>query len=189
MNQIPFGYEIIRRWEGKLSLQFSRSLRSLRVDSFRISRLGLLFSIILMMGLLAWFFLAKITLYENSTSIQLRSDGMIEAGFSEEGLRRIREGQSVVLRIDRGADQSSLTIPGMVYDTRLVKDKVILYVYSDTLKEALINGKLTGRAEVEVEYVTPAQLLVRATGKYLEGSNQIPVSPQTFPTRVPEEGA
>ena len=39
-------------------------------------------------------------------------------------------------------------------------------------------GKLSGQVEVEVEYVTPAELVLRTSGKYLNRS-QVPVSPQT----------
>jgi len=168
-----------------LSLQFSRSMRSLRADSFRITRLGLLLGILLMIGLLAWFFFAKVTLYEHSTSIEIRPDGQVIATFSEEGLRRIRQGQAVVLRLDQGANMPVITIPGMVYDTQKIAGKVILMLFAVDLPEELLSGNVSGRAEVEVEYVSPAQLIVRATGRYLDSSNQIPVSPQTFPTPTP----
>ncbi len=168
-----------------MSLQFSRSMRSLRADSFRITRLGLLFGILLMCGLLVWFFFARVTLYENSTSIQIRKDGQAVARFSEEGLRRIRQGQPVVVRVDQGADLPVITIPGMVYDTQKQDGQVILSLFATDLPESLLAGDLSGRAEVEVEYITPVQLLVRAMGRYLDSTNQIPVSPQTFPTPTP----
>jgi hypothetical protein len=138
-----------------------------------------------MCGLLAWFFLARVTLYENSTSLEIRPDGQVMAAFSEEGMRRIRQGQSVVVRLDQGANLPTVTIPGMVYDTQKQDGKVILLLFATDLPEELLSGNVTGRAEVEVEYVTPAQLLVRATGRYLDSSDQIPVSPQTFPTPTP----
>jgi hypothetical protein len=148
--------------------------------------LGLLLGVLLMIGLLAWFFLAKVTLYENSSTLQIQPDGQVVATFSEEGLRRVRQGQSVVLRIDQGADQPTLTLPAIVYDTQKGGGKVILYVFADELPAGAADGKLTGRAEVEVEYVTPAQLVIRATGRYLSGSAEIPVSPQTFVTPTPQ---
>ena len=160
-----------------MSLQFSRSLR---VDSFRLSRIGLVVAILLMVVLLAWFFLAKVTLYENSRSLTISEDGRVVATFSPEGQRRLQQGQYVVLRLNTGPDQPALALPAMVYYLRSDTDQVELILLSNQAPPTLANGKISGRAEVEVEYVTPAQLLVRATGKYLN-EGDIPVSPQNGP--------
>jgi len=50
---------------------------------------------------------------------------------------------------------------------------------TDEIPTSALRGDLSNRAEieVEVEYISPAALVLRASGKYLGGS-QIPVSPQ-----------
>ena len=139
----------------------------------------MILSILLMGVLLAWFFLAKVTLYENSQTLKFGDEGRLFATFSPEGQRRLRQGQSVILRLDMGPDQPVLTLPAMVFDLRSDSDQVELIILSDQIPPELQSGKINGRAEVEVEYVTPVQLLVRATGKMLVG-NEIPVSPQNL---------
>jgi hypothetical protein len=137
----------------------------------------LLVAILLMGVLLAWFFLAKVTLYENSRSLTISEEGRVIATFSPEGQRRLRQGQYVVLRLNTGPDQPALALPAMVYYLRSDTDQVELILLTNDVPPDLLSGKISGRAEVEVEYLTPAQLLVRATGKYLN-EGDIPVSPQ-----------
>jgi len=146
----------------------------------------MLLAILLMGVLLAWFFLAKVTLYENSLTLKLGEEGRLYASFSPEGQRRLRQGQSVILRLDMGPDQPALTLPAMVYDLQADSDQVELIILSDQIPPELQNGKINGRAEVEVEYITPVQLLVRATGKMLVG-NEIPVSPQDLQPAQPTQ--
>ena len=52
-----------------MSTPFTRSLRSLRMDRFRLSLVGLVTSILLLAAWMVWFFLARISLYEISQDI------------------------------------------------------------------------------------------------------------------------
>ena len=177
-----------------MSLQFSRSLRILRVDTFRAARIGMLFAILLMAGLLAWFFLAKVTLYENSTSFKFRDDGRIQASFSEEGLQRIRMGQAALVRLNMGPDQQQVTLPAAVYDLPQGSDQVELVAMTNEIPSEALSGKASGRVEVEVESLTPAQLVIRATGKVLKQAdlpdeffstpNPLPISLCLCPPKV-----
>jgi hypothetical protein len=161
-----------------MSLQFSRSLRALRVDSFRPSRIALLLAILIMGGMIAWFFTADVTLYENSTSIEFTEDGRLMATFTPEGMKRVRQGQTAMLQIDAGADQPAESLPAMVFDTQADSNVAEILVKSNEVPESLKAGNLSGRVEVEVEYTTPAQMLLRVSGKYF-GGNNIMVSPQS----------
>ncbi len=168
-----------------MSLQFSRSMRALRVDSFRPSRIGLFLAIILMGALIAWFFAAKVTLYENSASLQFTEDGRVLATFTPEGMKRVRQGQTAMLQIDAGTDQPAESLPAMVFDIQPDSNVAEILVKSAEVPESLKTGNLSGRVEVEVEYTTPAQLLLRVSGKFF-GNNNIPVSPQTAQPAVQE---
>jgi|WetSurMetagenome_2_1015567.scaffolds.fasta_scaffold394069_2 hypothetical protein len=161
-----------------MSLQFSRSLRALRVDSFRPSRFAMFLAILLMGGLIAWFFTAKVTLYENSASLQFSEDGRLLATFTPEGMKRVRQGQTAMLHIDAGTDQPAETLPAMVFDTQVDSNVAEILVKSNEVPESLKTGNLSGHVEIEVEYTTPAQLLLRVSGKYF-GGNNITVSPQS----------
>lgn len=162
-----------------MSLQFSRSLRALRVDSFRSARIGMFLAILIMIGLLAWFTLAKVTIFENSNAIRFTEDGRLVATFSSEGINRVRQGQAAILRVSLGQDQPAIALPALVYQLEPDSDEAQVMVLGGEIPENLRSGKLSGRVEVEVEYLTPAQLLLRASGKYL-GNNEIPISPQNL---------
>jgi hypothetical protein len=162
-----------------VSLQFSRSLRSLKIDSFRATRVALILAIINMIVLLAWFFLGEITLYEISSELSSKDDGSVEAVFPEEAVARLYPGQPAVLRINAGPDQPVVTVPALLVGVDDRSGTAQFLLMSDDFPLSVLRGGLSGKAEiqVEVEYVTPAALVLRASGKYLNGA-QIPVSPQ-----------
>ena len=78
----------------------------------------------------------------------------------------------------QGADQPTLTLPAVVFDLLNEGEQVEILVISDGLPPDVKQGKLTGQVDVEVEYITPAELVLRTSGKFLNRS-QVPVSPQT----------
>jgi hypothetical protein len=152
-------------------------MRSLQLDSFRASRLGLAFALALMLGLIVWFFRAKVTLYEISTSLEVGPEGKLLAAFPKEALSRLRPGMPAILRLSQGADQPPITLPAVVFNLPREGEQVEVVVFSGALPLDASGSRLTGQVEVEVDYVTPAELVLRASGKYLNRS-QVPVSPQ-----------
>ena len=160
-----------------MSLPFSRSIRSLNIDSYRVARIGMVLALVIMIALLAWFFLAKVTLYEVSSDLTFTKDGNVLAYFPSESLKRINPGQPVILRVYSDPDQAALTLPGMVINTEEGGEQVEIVVISDDALSLPLQEDLTGQAQVEIEYVTPATLVRRASGSYLNNS-QFPVSPQ-----------
>lgn len=100
------------------------------------------------------------------------------ATFTPEGMKRVRQGQNAVLQIDASSDQPSESLPAMVFDTQADLNVAEILVKSNDVPESLKTGNLSGHVEVEVEYTTPAQLLLRVSGKYF-GGNNIMVSPQS----------
>lgn len=165
-----------------MSLQFSRSMRVLQLDSFRAARVGLLLAALNMAILVVWFFMAKITLYETSNEIALAADDRIVASFPKESLSRIRMGQPAWLRVDLGAEQPSLKLPALVYEVQREQNKVEFVILANESPVNYLTEKPSGQVEVEVEYITPAELVLRTSGKILN-RNQIPLSPQTIETR------
>jgi len=165
-----------------VSLQFSRSMRVLQLDSFRAARIGLLLAALNMAILVIWFFTAKVTLYEVSTEIALGDSDRIIASFPKESLARVRVGQPAWLRVDLGAEQPSLKLPALVYEIQRDQNKVVFVVLANESPVNYLAEKPSGQVEVEVEYITPAELVLRTSGKLLN-RNQIPLSPQTLETR------
>lgn len=166
-----------------MSLQFSRSMRVLRLDSYRVARLGLVVAGLLMAALIGWFFLARVTLYEVSAAIEpgtarMGTETQMVAEFPKEALTRIRAGQSAWLRLDGAADQQAVRLPALIYEVPPGGSKVIFVVLSPGFSAAAGGERLKGRLEVEVERVTPAQLVMRSSGQIMNQGSSVPVSQQ-----------
>lgn len=160
-----------------MTLPFSRSVRSLDIDSYRASRIGMILAIVVMILLLLWFFFAKVTLFEISSDISLTEDGHVVANFPNEAIRRIKPGQPAILRAQVGPDQATLTLSAIVIRTDRTSGQAEIVVLSEEGAVIPLLEELSGQVQVEVEYVTPATLVRRASGSYLNNS-QFPVSPQ-----------
>ena len=150
-----------------MSLSFSRSLRSLQNDSYGLSLVGLAVGILLLVAWSAWFFLAKVTLYETSREFDVRRDGALMVTFEPEALARLQPGQTARLRLANTTGQTAGTLLALVMDTPSGgsgNSQVELYVYSP---EPLQPG-LTGQVQVEVDYVSPAVLALRSAGQFVD---------------------
>lgn len=156
-------------------------MRSLKVDSYRGSLVGILLASIIMLALVVWFFSARITLFEVSNSVSMTEDGHLMVRFPAESMARLRQGQPAVLRVTVGADQSVIPLPAMVFTIQQGSNDVEIIVTTNEIPENLLAEGFKGQVQVEAEYVTPAVLVMRAMGKYLN-RQQIPVTPQETPS-------
>ena len=137
----------------------------------------MILAILIMVFLLAWFFFARVTIYETSNDVAFGEDGRVLVKFPKEALRRIRPGQPAILQASIGPEQQVVSVPALVIGTEPGSNQIELLVITDKEVEIPIHEDISGQVQVEVEYVTPATMLRRATGMYLNNS-QIPVSPQ-----------
>ena len=80
-----------------MSLPFARSMRSLQTDSYRFSLALLISSIILLTAWAAWFFLARLTLYETGQIVGTTRRGTVVAALPLEASGKIRRGQLAIL--------------------------------------------------------------------------------------------
>jgi hypothetical protein len=161
-----------------MSIHFSRSMRSLNIDSFQASRVGLIVGIGLVFALIIWFLFAKVSMYAVSQEVGFNQDGRFVATFSKEEMARVQVGQEALVRIFSATDQPPLVIPGFVFDIPHGGQEAEILVTTEELPENSPSQDITGQVEVEVERITPLALVLRTSGKYLSG-NQLPVSPQT----------
>ncbi len=153
-------------------------MRSLEADSFRPSWLSLLLIVAILGSWLAWFFLARITLYEVSEAAHLIREDRIVADFLPAALGRIRPGQSARLRLDGFPWTQYGTIPATVIRVISQDDnewlQVELTIRPNLAPAIPFQRGLVGTVEVEVERVSPATLVLRAAGQRL-------VAPDTSP--------
>ncbi len=128
-----------------MSIQFSRSMRSLNLDSYRTSRIAMILATILMLALILWFLLAEVTLYESSSTVSLTEDGRVIAVFSPESLRRIQPGQNGFLRLNTRPDQPLASYPAVVVATNTETNEAEFFVYPGE-NPPEFNDRQTGRA-------------------------------------------
>lgn len=165
--------------ENLLSLQFSRSLRSLSTDSFRAAKIGIILAMAAIVALVLWFFFAKVTIFENSDAIQLTEQGRLLVAFPKETIGQIRPGQAALLRLQQEAGQQNAAIPGMVFSTDAQSGQAEILIIGEDLPVDLTPGEIKGLVSVEAAYVTPVSLLMQATG-YRSVAREVPVSPQSL---------
>ena len=137
-------------------------MRSLNRDDPRVSLAALVIITLLLLAWSAWFFLAKIPLYETSRQFEVQTDGSLAVTFSPQALTRIQPGQSAVLLLEATAENHSpRNLGAVVMDTPTTfsrTNQVKIYVYaSETLQPGLV-----GEVRVEVENLSPASLVQRS---------------------------
>jgi hypothetical protein len=158
-----------------MSIAFSQSLRSLQADRNRFSLLTLSLAAVLFLGWLLWFFFAPFTLYETGKIVQTSSDGVVIAQFSSAAQARLQPGQTVQIYL-AGVEQPA-AIPALVAEIgeQATGDQiqVVIYADMDAPNVAALQNGLTGQADVAVEQLSPAALVLRASG---QGIDTPPVS-------------
>lgn len=149
-----------------MSSPFTHSLHSLQTDRNRISLLALGLASLLFLGWLMWFLGAPITLYETGQIVQTSSDGVVVALFPRAAQTRLQPGQAVQLQLAGSTDQAAIpaTLAEIAQEPSADQITVTLYADLDSPNATALQSGLTGEATVAVEQVSPARLVLRATG-------------------------
>ena len=146
-----------------MSIPFSRSMRSLQADKARLSLFGLIGATILLVAWIAWFLLARMTLYETGELIRMTPEGTLEADFPVTAAGRIQRGQAAILQSETGPGKPASLIPAMVTDVSISnldqRVRVILYPRTHTTMLNSQSETLAGQARVAVDRISPAELL------------------------------
>lgn len=152
-----------------MSTPFSRSIRSLHSDSFRTSTVVLAIFIFFLVIWLVWFLLTSITVYERSVSARITDETSAVATFPPAVLGRISVGQPAQLRIDGFPWSQYGVVAASVTQVRLESDtgrvRIEFSVRPESAPSIPLQAGMTGTAEVAVERVSPATLVLRAAGK------------------------
>ena len=131
-------------------------------------------------ALILWFFFARVTLFANSSSILLTENGRLLVKFPKEALGQIRPGQAAILRLRTDPNQKPVAIPAVVFSLDEQNGEAEVLILDSQVPIEISPGALEGVVSVEVAYVTPVSLVLRATGNNVGQGNNVPVSPQTI---------
>lgn len=146
-----------------MTVQFSRSVRSLQADNLTPIVIGTISFALLMIGWLLWFFFATIVTYEMSIMATYQPQGYVIARFSPATFRRLQPGQPATFMPQTAAD----TAPSIrVIATDLYPEtgevRFIIRVEDDEVP-ALQPG-MTGAVRIIVEQLSPARIVLRSAG-------------------------
>jgi len=144
------------------STPFSRTLRSLDADGFGPSLVAIILAMLLLLSWGIWFFLAKIPLTEVSQSVQITQSETIIATYSPNVMARLQEGQDAYVRLEGLWPK---TVSAIVMNVNYEKGQVELFAEEDLY---FVDGvqEQVEHVEIEVENVSPATLVMRASGLF-----------------------
>jgi len=147
-----------------MTVAFSRSLRSLGADRYRGALLGLVSAALLLLAWTLWFFGAGVAVYETSQQVSVTGADTLQASFSDSAFPRIRVGQRALLRPT--SDPTAQPVSTLVADREPASRR-----HGNRVRLAVLDPgaiplpqDVDYQARVVVETVSPARLLLRATG-------------------------
>lgn len=163
-----------------MTVPFSRTLRSMNLDTFRATWIGLILALLLVAALIGWFFLATVTLYEYSSSVTFQPDGHIYAVFPEEAMPRLRVGQNGLLKLSLtdGQGQNQISLPVLVVGKQPSQNQVEVLVMQGDVPAGISPEELSAQLEVAVEEISPGRLVMRASGQFFTSGSQTNGSPR-----------
>lgn len=162
-------------------MPFSRSMRALHADASRLPLVGLIVAMVLLLAWMAWFFLARMTLYETGQIVRTTREGTMVASFSLETVGRIRRGQRAFLSL-QSAGQARAPLPAIVSDitepTHEGQVWVELYPQADLAALHARQEGVAGSVTIAVAHASPATLLLRHLGSP-RPTSPVSLSPRT----------
>ncbi|CAN5751359.1 hypothetical protein BH10CHL1_BH10CHL1_00340 [soil metagenome] len=155
-----------------MTVQFSRSVRSIQADNLVPVLVGIAFFALLMLGWTLWLFFAKLPFYETSTQAAFAQEGYVLAKFSATSLPRIRRGQPAHMQLT-DVNHKATSIPLIAADIDPTKGEVRLILQEDLDDDAnevsYLRAGATGQVKVTVNEVSPLVFILRAAGLWPDG--------------------
>ncbi len=141
-------------------IAFSRTVRALERDSFRISNLFFVLAFVLLGAWIWWFLGGSVPQYETAREVRIEPNRFV-AVFPARALDHVRPGQTALVRV--GGQSIPARVSAVAVEAVGGQASVILLPETETLPPDA-RGQ-SADAAVEVERVTPAQLVLRAIGR------------------------
>lgn len=144
------------------STPFSRTLRSLDADGFGPSLVAIILAMLLLLGWGMWFFFANIPLTEATQNVEITKNETIIAIYSPKAMTHLQQGQDAYVRLEGLWPE---TLPAIVMDVNYETGRVELFAEQDL---SYVDGirEQVDHVEIEVEEVSPATLVMRASGLF-----------------------
>jgi hypothetical protein len=155
-----------------MSSPFSRTIRSLHADSFLSVLIGVTIALVILITWGIWFFFAQVTMYEKSQSARIIDGEIVVAEFPTQLLHSIQPKRPARLYLDGAIGQQVGIISAIVTDVTNPSQteptgQVKLFAFVDINSPIRLQKELTGQVEIEVEHLSPAQLVMRVSGLFV----------------------
>jgi hypothetical protein len=163
-----------------MTIPYAQSLRSVYNRNHWPSLIALAIALALLVAWLVWFVMARVPLYVTSQAISVSSQGYLLVTFPPEELIRVQPGQPATLTLNSEAqDQPSVQVPAYVRSVRTAASdqagtvELELFPNENTLAPGVefqidqVTSAVSRQMAIEVERVSPAVLVLRAAGKYV----------------------
>jgi hypothetical protein len=151
-------------------MHFSRTLRALQTQQSAFSVVGMAGAALLLLLWLGWFFLAPVVISVEGTITYIAGDGYVQATFTGAASEQLQRGQHAQLYLDHPADAPIAPIPALVAEVnpQATQSQVDLYAQLDANNADYFAGQPQGVVTVAVERISPALLLLRASGQFVD---------------------
>jgi hypothetical protein len=160
---------------------FANTLRSLNADRFHTSLIGLSVGLVVLIAWGSWFVLARITIYEVSAAALVAEGGIVIADFPSATPGRIRRGQAAWLYPVKDGAKQPVKVPavvvGFIRPPSAEPARVKLFTVLDRRLNEMLPEDQKVRVEIEVESVSPAVMVLRASGLLVDTPG-VALSPQ-----------
>jgi hypothetical protein len=171
-----------------MTTPFARSIRILDADKFRPSLLIIGLTLGVLVAWLLWFFLARVTLLEMGNITNLGTTGEVQTEFMGQTAKRVRVGQPGWIRLNGDLGSTLGLVPVVVVRKHPPNGSVTTFdviVQDEDFFTTLLTSDLQeeppfGRVQIEVERVSPATLLLRSSGQFVDAPF-VSTSPQSEP--------
>jgi len=163
-----------------MSIAFAQSMRSLQTDRGYRSLISLVIATVLLIAWVLWLFLAHITLYSTGQITEIQRDGTVIAAFPAKAAERLQVGQQALLKPTGELAKTVSAIPAEVLNVipQTGQDQVRVELYPLREDPALFDANgFTGQVDVEVEQLSPAMLVARVSGQWVD-TPAVVLSPQ-----------
>jgi len=144
-----------------MAIPFSRSIRSMNHDRYLPGLIGIFGIGIILILWIAWFFGGHLSVYETSSDIQTRDDGMLLVKFPETALQRLAPGQQVELNLTNANPGSPSLVKGEVMNLPANPGDPVEIFPMDTLQAA---DPIKGQMKVLVGSISPALMIWQSIG-------------------------
>ena len=163
-----------------MSIPFSQSMQSLHGDHGRASLWGISLAITLLLLWGGWFFAPSLTVHTTGSLTGRTRSGDVIATFGPQESTQLRLGQAALI-YPTNTTSGVTILPATILEVDLGDPgeaaKVRLYPESIVDVDTLFANGVSGEVKVETETISPAVLLLRATGQLVD-TPPVSLSPQ-----------